>query len=512
MTGRRFVPPSPPSRWRLWTVLGLVLAIAAALFTVRVVDAREESARSCAAGVRRQGPGGECVGVTDGGYVFNPALAEVSRKIEAENRRVAESGEDWVAIAYTESMTRAGDQAPTSDRGPDVVRQAVEGAYLAQMELNHQGGHGRTPQIRLLLANSGQGGAQWRPLVDQLVRLRQDPDQRLVGVAGFGQSLATTERSVRALRAAGIPMIGSTVAADRLSGERPVFFRVSSPNRDQTSIAAEHLRRLQRRDPGYRVDVVKDIKEDDAYNASLYEDFDRARRARGLRLETEDGYPFVSGSPSAATALATIAETVCRPERRLDAVYFAGRGRELKLLLEALTAPGRDCPITVYSGSSALGIFYDPPVRGTDAVGGDVLERWRKSRVHVLYTAYAHPDGARRIYRGGENPYPAFQRAYHLAFGGDRELQSGQAMMGHDAVLALGEAIRDAAGPKGSDAVDAEGVRNMLLQLGKREPLHGLSGPISFDERGDPRHKPMALVELRPEEDRRYTFRETVRP
>ncbi|WKX73945.1 hypothetical protein [Streptomyces sp. XD-27] len=85
-------------------------------------------------------------------------------------------------------------------------------------------------------------------------------------------------------------------------------------------------------------------------------------------------------------------------------------------------------------------------------------------------------------------------------------------MMGHDAVLSLGEAIRDAAGPQGSDAVDAAGVRNMLLQVGKRETLRGLSGPIAFDDRGNPRDKPMALVELRPEPERRYTYRGTVRP
>ncbi|WKX73944.1 ABC transporter substrate-binding protein [Streptomyces sp. XD-27] len=342
MTRPALVPPAPPSRWRLWTVLGLVLAVAVAVGTVRLVDARRESARTCSEGVVKRGPGDECVGVTDGRFVFSEALREVSEKIRAENRRVAESGEDWVAVAYTEPMTRRGDTAG-NDRGPDVVRQAVEGAYLAQMELNHQGGHGRTPQIKLLLANSGQGGEQWRPLVDQLIGMKGDGDHRLVAVAGFGQSLATTESAVRALRGAGVPMVGSTVAADRLATPRPTFFRVSSPNRDQASIAADYLKRRQR-DPGYRIDVIKDIKDDDAYNESLDEDFERAAAAEKLRLETADGYPFVSGSSSAATALATIAETVCRPERRLDAVYFAGRGRELKLLVEALTAPAATAP------------------------------------------------------------------------------------------------------------------------------------------------------------------------
>ncbi|MEK8173190.1 hypothetical protein NKH77_42215 [Streptomyces sp. M19] len=41
-------------------------------------------------------------------------------------------------------MTRRPGGSASDDRGPEVVAQAVQGAYLAQMELNHEGGHGRT--------------------------------------------------------------------------------------------------------------------------------------------------------------------------------------------------------------------------------------------------------------------------------------------------------------------------------------------------------------------------------
>ncbi|MFE6779610.1 ABC transporter substrate-binding protein [Streptomyces sp. NPDC057702] len=508
---RRFVPTRPPVRWRLWALVAVVCAAALAVTLPLAGERWWPSERRCAPGVTQRGPGQECVGVTDGSYVYGAEFAEVSAKIREENERVARSGEDWVSIAYTEPMTRRSGSFAPSDRSPEVTRQAIEGAYLAQVELNRGGGHGRTPQIKLLLANSGQGGEQWRPLVEQLVELARDGDHRLVAVAGFGQSVATTKQAVDALRAAEIPMVGSTVAADDLSTPDPTFFRVSSPNADQTAVAADYLRGRQAR--GARIDVVKDIKRDDTYNQSLGADFARAAKAARLRLETPDGHRFVSGSPSAANTLADIADTVCRPERRLDAVYFAGRGRELKLFVEALTSPGRDCPLTVLSGSSALGVFYDPPVTGSDAVGGDVLARWRASKgLRVLYTAYAHPEGAARVYpTRAANPYPAFADAYDLAFGGDRELRSGQAMMGHDSVLALGTAIRDAAGPRGADEVDAAGVRNMLLQIGQSGPLPGLSGPIAFDAKGNPHRKPMALVELRPEPERRYTYRATVR-
>ncbi|MFI2032412.1 ABC transporter substrate-binding protein [Streptomyces buecherae] len=507
---RRFVPARPPVRWRLWTVVAALCAAALAVALPLAGERWWPSEHRCATGVVQRGAGDECVGVTDGSYVYAKEFAEVSAKIRDENERVAKSGEDWVAIAYTEPMTRRSGSFPHNDRSPQVIRQAIEGAYLAQVELNRGGGHGRTPQVKLLLANSGQGGEQWRPLVEQLIDMAGDSEHRLVAVAGFGQSVATTRETVDALRAAEIPMVGSTVAADGLSSRDPTFFRVSSPNADQTAVAATYLKGRQAK--GARIDVVKDIKRDDTYNQSLGANFERAAKAARLRLETPDGHRFVSGSASAANTLADIAATVCRPERRLDAVYFAGRGRELKLFVEALTAPGRDCPLTVLSGSSALGVFYDPPVTGSEAVGGDVLARWRASAgLRVLYTAYAHPDGARRIYPAkAANPYPAFADAYDLAFGGDRELRSGQAMMGHDSVLTLGTAIRRAAGPRGGDAVDAAGVRNMLLQIGQSGPLPGLSGPIAFDAKGNPYRKPMALVELRPEPERRYSYRGTV--
>jgi hypothetical protein len=85
-------------------------------------------------------------------------------------------------------------------------------------------------------------------------------------------------------------------------------------------------------------------------------------------------------------------------------------------------------------------------------------------------------------------------------------------MMGHDAVLCLGKAARLAEAPQGREAVDAAGVRNMLLQIGKRSELPGLSGLIAFDEQGNPKGKPMALVELSPAEGAHYVYRGTVSP
>ncbi|MEK8172749.1 hypothetical protein NKH77_37795 [Streptomyces sp. M19] len=89
---------------------------------------------------------------------------------------------------------------------------------------------------------------------------------------------------------------------------------------------------------------------------------------------------------------------------------------------------------------------------------------------------------------------------------------SGQAMMGHDAMLTAGLAIRMAAGDNGKDEVSADGVLNMLNAVDDKDPVRGVSGKIGFDDSGNPADKPMALVELRPESGNEYVYQKLVRP
>ncbi|GAB2811059.1 type 1 periplasmic-binding domain-containing protein [Streptomyces daliensis] len=514
-------PPSRyPSRWRpLWRLLGALVCLAVITVTVRQCVFPDPPAKPdlhCAPGVVKRGKGAECVGVTDGAYVFSKELREVTRKIRAENAEAEKSG-DWVAVAYTEPMTRRGDWKAANDRGADVVRQSLEGAYLAQMKFNHTGGEGRTPKIKLLLANSGQSGEQWKPMVRTLAAMADDPEERLVGVAGFGQSVKTTELAVEALREKGVPMVGSTVAAESLSTVRPMFFRVASTTSDQAAAAAEWVRERRHEDKDLRIDLVVDNREKEEYAHDLSRYFQESLKKTDIAPETPDGLPFVSGTDSAATALASYADRVCRPEHPLDAVYFAGRGRELKLFIEALADPRHaDCDLTVLSGSSSVGVFFEQPGEPAPAAEGDLLGTWEKREgLTVLYTAYAHPSAPADIY-DRDDPYPDFERRYTGAFGGrpQVELGSGQAMMGYDAVYALAKAVRNAAGPAGDEDVDEAAVHNMLLQLGQGQggPVHGLSGEIAFDSRGRPRDRAVPLVELRPEPGRHYTYRDTLWP
>ncbi len=486
MSERVFVPPRPPRRWGLMSLAALlVLAVAVPAGRYAV-----EEAGQCGEGVREVS-GGECVGVTDGAFAFGNTRA-LSRKILAENRKVEKSGEPSVAVAYVEAMSGG-----SGDRGAETTLQALGGAYLAQRSLNAEGA--TLPKVRLLLANTGSGDRHWETVVEQLTAERRR--ERLVAVAGLGQSNDRTKAAVRRLREAGLPMVGATVAADGLSSSKAGFYRVSFPNRDQTGAAARWMKEQQKKHPGHRVQIVRDGNEEDAYNTSLYRDFKAAALRERLKVDDEV-VPYRSGDDAGGSptgnALSLAADRVCDGDPP-DVVFFAGRGRELRRFIEAAGEGGRRCRTTVISGSSALGVYFDTKGKRHRAELQRLRSRWQHGELTVYYTAYAHPKVSAKVY-GGEDagPFADFARDYRRHVGGPASaLNSGQAMMGHDATYTIGKAARTAVDVYGTRRVTPRMVLAMLEQTNGRSRVRGVSGEIAFDpDTGEPVGRPLALVEL----------------
>ncbi|MCH5672710.1 ABC transporter substrate-binding protein [Streptomyces gilvus] len=492
-------PARPPRRKWPWVAGLLVLVVVGVLAFRKITHEMDE----CGPGVTRTGPHHECIGVSDGSYAFRKSLEPVMDKIRDENRRVEKSGRKWVSVAYVEPLS----SDPNDEAAKYQILEELRGAYLAQRQLNDNqlGGVGDLPQIRLLVANIGERSEQWKPLTDQLIAMAHGGKDRLVAVAGFGTSRGGTLKAVDALRAAKVPMMGSTVTADALSSADAVgFFRVSAPNSDQASAAAAYLAGRQKARHGYRVLVIRDRNEDDIYNTSLYRDFMKA--ARDKRLALMDGeVQYASGIDGISNAFSTVAQQVCY--KKPDAIFFAGRGANLRGFVIAMSAAGRRCPVTVLTGDDAVGVYYD---ESTSAATVEQYQRdWTASRVTVLYTALGHPQLPNRLYKKPDNPLTGFLDLYHRTFGGtgDTQLQDGQATLGHDAVWTLGVAIHQAAGDDGSASVNAEST---LSQLVTGVSAAGVTGPVQLDSDGNPHNKPMALVRLTPQG--RYTFEQVLMP
>ncbi|MER7111339.1 ABC transporter substrate-binding protein [Streptomyces sp. NPDC000229] len=481
--------PEAPPNWGVRAAVALVVT-AALVFGATTVY---RHLTQCADGVDKT-DSGECVGVSDGSYAF-PGLADISARIHQENRRIEASGERWVTVAYMESMSGG-----SQDRGLETTRQAVTGAHLAQLALNSD--HDTLPRIRLLLVNTGKGDAHAEKAAATLIERRAE--DRLVAVAGIGQSNAHTRNAVEKLRAAHIPTVGATVAADALASTPPEFFRVSFPARMQAAAAVRYLKQLQDKNPGYRVQEVRDWRKGDEYNSALDAGFDAAAGRAGLKVDDEV-IPFRSdGDEGTGNALLGVANKICDAADPPDAVFFEGRGREIRRLIEAAGTGGRRCPITVLSGSSTVGVYFD--THSASASGGppgpeikELGKRWRDSGLRVHYTAYTHPEVPTRLYGKDGGPYTAFEDNYLRIHGGTpKDLSDGQAMLGHDAVYTVGTAARQALQTYGTDQVTAQTVRNQLGQINRGNPVRGVSGPIAFDQAtGEPAGRPMALVELR---------------
>ncbi|MYR21579.1 hypothetical protein GTW63_25180, partial [Streptomyces sp. SID6137] len=127
----------------------LSLLLAAALVAGGVFGVRTlmHDDRRCAPGVSRPAGSDECVGVATGVYDFGqPRFHQVVEAIGRENKGL-KSG-SYVTVALMLPFTS------TSTTNLNDIEHQLQGAYLAQYSANHDS-NGQSPQIRLLLANSG---------------------------------------------------------------------------------------------------------------------------------------------------------------------------------------------------------------------------------------------------------------------------------------------------------------------------------------------------------------------
>lgn len=418
---------------------------------------------------------GECVGVTDGSYVFGPSLAVIENTIKAQNAAARASG-SYVSIALLTSLT----SAPGSDVTVVRIRQELEGAATAQAYLN---GQGFRPAIRLLLANEGTAQQAWPQVVGQL----QDwpASQHLVAVVGVGLSNTDTVRAARQLASGArpLPMIGSVDTGDGLntSGPPPSLVppalsgRIRGLVRVEPSVADEvtllsgyYLARLRQSSHGPvpsaaalspHAVLVKDNDPDDLYTGSLSLDFSQRF---GPRIGEQK--QFAPG-PDESGELDDIANDVCAPgAASTPVVLYAGRESAFPDFISKLRTD-TNCPsgstITVLTGADAeaLSITQTAP-----NPGGPTID--------VVYPDIA--DSAK------------VEAQYRQAFAGPRaDLGASWTIVTYDAVAAAEKAAREAG--QGSPAPPLpSAVRSLLYDFNTlTDPVVGATGPFIITSDGD---------------------------
>ncbi|MFJ9343135.1 branched-chain amino acid ABC transporter substrate-binding protein [Streptomyces sp. NPDC101733] len=465
--------------WPLHVVRRVVLATAAAVVLVAAlwfgVGWLQDRQARCADGVVEMGPGDECVGVSDGSYVFAQDLDAVSGKIEEENRRVLANAdkEPYVSVAYFTSFTGTAEDSNSAEG----VRHELQGAYLAQYRHN-QGDLAATPKIRLLIANPGSQSTQWKHTVDELVARKDAPD-RLVAVAGLGPSNDENLAAIRRLSEHGIAMVGATVTATNIQGIDN-FVRIAPTNEDEAYAGAGYLKRH-----GIATAVViQDVAKGDLYASTLGTAFTKAFQDGDKHKLVAERMTYDSSVSSAwQNELRYMPGQLCQQHPQL--VYFAGRGQHLTHFLDALA--NRSCTdqrFTVFTGDD------------TTNLSPEQLARAAGTGIEVLYTGLSHPD----MYRSAPQTVSApsaknFQPGGLLDQWFPRDpREDGGALMGHDAVLAAAHGIQMAARWQGQVVGDA--VARMFHQMDGSQQVPGAGGFISFQNNGNPRNKAVPILRL----------------
>ncbi|MEV6974026.1 hypothetical protein [Kitasatospora sp. NPDC093806] len=468
----------------------LVLLLAAALLTTAgFVTYRILTDRSCGTGVAKH-DGEECVGVTDGGFVFHQSLKQVSEQIKAENDKLA--GKSVATVALMIPMVS------TSPAEQQEYLEQVQGAYLAQHRANSQDNQ---PPIRLVLANPGRAYKQWRTVAEQLAEAAADEKQNLRAVTGLNISLPETKEAVRYLtKERGIPVVAGPMTADDIRNTTadprafPGLAHVAPSNGDQATVLAAYGAATK---PGEAL-LIKDLRENDNYLSSLRASFEKLTKdapyiPQPYRSPADD----VNDKGNLANEFRRMMPEICAATA--TTVYFAGRPVQLRQFLIELS--GRPCPekaYTVITGSHASTLLVDPEF----TAHWDMLSTGKG--ITVRYTALAHPDtwGPHSTEATGGSK-KATQELYDLLpkpepGAAERAgLADGRVIITYDAVTTAVEGIRKSTVGDVKMPSTAQ-VANSWLRMRGDGRVDGASGWICLDETGNPYNKAIPIVRLDP--------------
>ncbi|WP_020670353.1 hypothetical protein [Amycolatopsis nigrescens] len=426
---------------------------------------------------------GECVGVTDGSYVFDPALADVQRKIAEENARVASSAH--VTVALLDPLVPAVDSAlPTPQ-----LRNRLEGAYTALRRVNTTSVAGDPrPQIQLVLANGGRTDGQWAQVSGQLVELSRQ-ENPLVAVIGLGVSTERTRQQAEQLSQHGIAMVGAYLAADGLDYDHiPGLVKVSPSNRHHVEALRRYL------DSGTGIDsaiMVRDSNSDsgaDLYTQTLEREFERQMTGI-IDFPTQQFTGASIPSDGDPNLFANVRANICASVANgLEAVLYAGREVDLSGFLESLEyRPCLHVPLTILTAGLDLGEILHDKEKELSA-----------ANLTLVSAGTVDPEGWRQDAAGTPEYFRQFRPAFEQDFAPEH-LDDGGAIMMHDALLAAAQAVRLAA-PGGSASTPAPGdVRSQLLNVNTLQAVQGAGGTLSFSKQpagaGNPIGKPVPVLQ-----------------
>lgn len=321
----------------------------------------------------------------------------------------------------------------------------LRGIRLAVEEINARGGI-RGRELVVLERDDGGDGARAATIAGEFLARRE-----LVAVVGHVSSGAMV--AAAKVYDAGLPAVATTATAPALSGISPWVFRVISSDStngvDLARFAAER---------GFRRAAI--LYENDSYGRGLMDTFRSHFRGEIVALDPmvadpDDFEPYVAYYRQVGP----------------DLVFVAGTERSGRAFLREAKRQGLDAAFL--GGDGWAGVVADPGAAEGAFIG----------------TPFTVSDTRPAVRR--------FVEAYRARYGTDPD---ANAALAYDATMLVAAAIA-AVGP------DRAAIRDYLAGLTEATAHQGVTGPIHFDENGDPVGKSFVMTRvtggvLTPEVDR----------
>jgi ABC-type branched-subunit amino acid transport system substrate-binding protein len=473
--------PSARAGWKWWLVVTCVVVLVATGVATGVIAWREWS-DGCGvfSGMwLNDNADGECVGITDGGYLFNnPSTAtnnndrtiierinDIERRIETENNAAASSGQ-YVKVVFLAPLTASHDKNTLSVTTLGEIWRSLEGSYTALYRANHSSSFGDLNiKIQLLLANQG-SQQNSDPDFLNLILKASEPSHPVVAVIGLGSSLPSLKTAAEYLADHGIPMVSAVASADNLT-PLPLLWSVSPSNTEYVNRIRSFLQTNEEKDTLKSGIIVYDLNPD-YYTQTLAQDYHSDDLKPYVKFPDQGFRGATQRGPAQPDVFVPIVTNLCNaandPRNPLNMVFYAGRSVDLKAFSEALaTRTCKNQALTVLTATSAF-----------PSVLESVQQVIQGSNVKVVVATSADP---------AASGYPDFLKAYQT-LGFKEEDIDGYTIEHHDALATAAKAIRLAAQGRPTQLPTAQDVTVQLGNLNLSYAVPGASGTLSFQPQG----------------------------
>lgn len=458
----------PSHKLRGWAVVVYVVLIAAAATApVPAIGGKLICLTNswCRAGLTQVSVAGntELVGVT-GSYPFRPDFQHAMDVLKRQNAYATAGGPGtYVTVAVAGALT--------DDDPRDLSR--IEGAIAGQYDANHTILAGDRLRLRLVLGNMDSVEGHWKLVADHLADMVHSNDH-LVGVEGMGLSQVETVDAMNELRGMNVPTVSDMTTADTISQKTyPPFARTGPDTGQQLDVLGQYLAQHPAQSTAMKAMLVAFSKRTDMYTSALSTDF---QKYMGGPLHT-GGNVSVPFGEDPGPEFRQIVNILCG-SRGINTVYYAGRAADLPLFLTYLgNRPGcADGTITVVTTSDTSRLLV-PTTANQQA--------WQALRsttkpLNLIYTPLADP-----AFLASQSDSGQLMASLSGLFGKltftPADLDTGWAIMAHDAVLTIAQAVAIASGDNGTVPPPQSVADELRLMVSSNTAVLGASGPIRLD-------------------------------